>query len=386
MKKSILFILVATLIISMIAGCGTQPAEPANPSQPSESKGSKSGEGKTIGISLTSKALARTNLDSIYLSEYLKELGYEVIIQFSEGDVNVQNSQIETMVGLGIDGLIVSPSDGTGLTNAMEICHENDVKVCVYDALVMNSPYVEYYATDDLFAVGKCQGQYIVDKLDLASGAGPFNIELFAGSMTDNNATFFFDGAMSVLQPYIDKGQLVVQSGQTTFAECSTERWNAANAQNRADTILSTYYTDKNIDACLTQNDDLATGVISALKSVGYGTADKPLPITTGQDCNVSAIKSIIAGEQTSTVFKDIKELAKAATNIIDAMVNGREVVIPEENLGSYNNNVVDVPTYQVKPKVLDKSNWYELIIESGFYTPEDLGMTAEEAKAKANS
>ena len=160
MKKSILFILVATLIISMIAGCGTQPAEPANPSQPSESKGSKSGEGKTIGISLTSKALARTNLDSIYLSEYLKELGYEVIIQFSEGDVNVQNSQIETMVGLGIDGLIVSPSDGTGLTNAMEICHENDVKVCVYDALVMNSPYVEYYATDDLFAVGKCQGQY----------------------------------------------------------------------------------------------------------------------------------------------------------------------------------------------------------------------------------
>lgn len=386
LKKVLALALSLTCLAAVFAGCsgGDSSTPAASGGGSSAAAGGATGEGKTIGIALTSKALARTALDSIYLTQYLEEMGYEVMIQYSENDVAVQNSQIETMVSSGIDGLIVSPSDGTALAGSMELCHENDVKVCVYDALIMNSEYVEVYATDNLFEVGRCQGQYIVDALDLENEEGPFNLEIFAGSMTDNNATYFFDGAMSALQPYIDSGKLVVQSGQMTFAECSTEKWNAANAQTRADTILSTYYSDKRVDACLTQNDDLATGVISALKSVGYGTEDKPLPITTGQDCNVSAIKSIIAGEQTSTVFKDIKELARAASDIIDAMVNGREVVIPEDKLGTYNNNVVDVPTYQVSPMVLDKSNWYELIIESGFYTPEDLGMTEEEAKAAA--
>ena len=408
LKMTSLLLVVAAMLISMVACNGNDPKknddsvkeesknveeskvvtdkndneETSKDNTEEESKtveNGKSGEGKTIGISLTSKSLARTALDEIYLTKYLTELGYDVSIQYSEGDVTRQVSQFETFVTSGVDGIIISPSDGTALTTAMELADENDVPVLVYDALIMNSPFVKYYVTDDLFKVGKEQGDYIVEALGLEDGEkGPFNLELFTGSMTDNNAIYFYDGAMSALQPYIDEGVLVVQSGQITFAETSTEKWDAANAQTRCDTILSTYYTDKNLDAALTQNDNLAIGVISSLKSVGYGTDEKPLPITTGQDCDVSAIKSIIAGEQSMTVFKDIREFASAATYIIDAMIHGDEVVI--EDPGIYNNNVVDVITYQVKPLRLTKDNWYELIIENGFYTPEDLDMTAEEA------
>lgn len=345
----------------------------------------KRGEGKTIGVCLTSEALARTVLDSIYLTEYLNEMGYQVDIVYSEQDAARQAEQFETFVSRGVDGIIISPSDGTALANAVEVAAENDVPVMVYDALIMNSEYVKYYATDDLYAVGATQGSFIVDRLNLENGDGPFNLELFSGSMTDNNATYFFQGAMDQLQPYIDNGQLVVRSGQTDRTATSTEKWSATKAQERADAILSTYYsTGEHLDAALTQNDDLAAGVIAACKSAGYGTEENPLPITTGQDCNVSAIISIINGDQTSTVFKDIKELAKAASIGIDNLVHGEEPAWDPDMVGVYNNNVVDVATYQVKPLLLTAENWYELIVESGFYDADDLGFSQEELDAMA--
>lgn len=343
------------------------------------------GEGKTIGICLTSQALARTVLDSIYLTEDLEAMGYSVDIVYSEQDAAVQATQFETFVSRGVDGIIISPSDGTALSNAVEVAAENDVPVMVYDALIMNSEYVKYYATDDLYAVGATQGGYIVEALGLADGNGPFNLEIFSGSMTDNNATYFFDGAMDQLNPYIENGQLVVRSGQVDRNSTGTEKWSATVAQTRADALLSTYYSDgEHLDAVLTQNDDLATGVIAACKSAGYGTESNPLPITTGQDCNVSAIISIINGEQTSTVFKNIKELAEAASIGIDNLVHGEEPNWDPEMVGIYNNNVVDVETYQVRPLLLTKDNWYELIVESGFYTADDLGFTQEELDAMA--
>ncbi|NLD58525.1 MAG: sugar ABC transporter substrate-binding protein [Clostridiales bacterium] len=369
MKKILVIALVAMLAI---ASLGAAQAE-------------SRGAGKTIGICLTSQALARTVLDTIYLKEYLGEMGYDPQVVYSEQDAAVQSTQLETFVSMGVDGIIISPSDGTALANAVEVAHENDVPVMVYDALIMNSPYVTYYATDDLYAVGATQGKYLVDALGVADGKGPFNLEIFSGSMTDNNATYFYQGAMDQLQPYIDNGQLVVKSGQIDRTSTTTEKWSATNAQTRADAILSTYYSDgSHLDACLTQNDDLAAGVISACKSAGYGTPENPLPLTTGQDCNVSAILSIINGEQSSTVFKNIKELAYAGAVGIDAMVHGEEIPWDPEMVGTYNNNVVDVTTYQVRPLLLTIDNWYELIVESGFYDAEDLGMTPEQLAAYA--
>ena len=371
MKKTLAIVLTALLCVS----CFTIAI----------GEGEMRGEGKTIGVCLTSEALARTVLDSIYLTEYLNDMGYQVDIVFSEQDAARQAEQFETFVSRGVDGIIISPSDGTALSNAVEVAYENGVPFMVYDALIMNSEYVGYYATDDLYAVGATQGSFIVDKLNLANGDGPFNIELFSGSMTDNNATYFFQGAMEQLQPYIDNGQLVIRSGQTDRTSTSTEKWSATKAQERADAILSTYYSDgEHLDAVLTQNDDLAAGVIAACKSAGYGTADNALPITTGQDCNVSAIISIINGEQTSTVFKNIKDLAMAASIGIDCLIHGEEPAWDPEMVGSYNNNVVDVVTYQVKPLLLTVDNWYELIVDSGFYSAEDLGFTQEELDAMA--
>ncbi|HIU34185.1 MAG TPA: sugar-binding protein [Candidatus Pullichristensenella excrementigallinarum] len=370
MKKILTLVLIALLAI---ASLGVASAEEAR------------GEGKTIGICLTSQALARTVLDSIYLTEYLEEMGYDVEIVYSEQDAAVQATQFETFVSMGVDGIIISPSDSTALSNAVEVAYDNEIPVMVYDALIMNSPYIEYYATDDLYAVGATQGGYIVDALGLEEGKGPFNLEIFSGSMTDNNATYFFEGAMDQLQPYIDSGMLVVKSGQVDRTSTATDKWSATNAQTRADAILSTYYSDgTHLDACLTQNDDLAAGVIAACKSAGYGTEDNPLPLTTGQDCNVSAILSIINGEQSSTVFKNIKELAYAASVGIDAVIHDEEMPWDPEMVGSYNNNAVDVTTYQVKPLLLTAENWYELIVESGFYDAEDLGMTEEELAAYA--
>jgi len=367
MKKVLVIVLSALMLIACFSGVTAE----------------NRGEGKTVGVCLTSQALARTVLDSIYLTEYLTEMGYDVDIVYSEQDAARQAEQMETFVSRGVDGIIISPSDGTALSNAVEVAAENEIPVMVYDALIMNSEYVSYYATDDLYAVGATQGKYIVDKLDLANGAGPFNIELFSGSMTDNNAQYFYQGAMDQLQPYLDNGMLVVRSGQTTRNQTTTEKWSATVAQARADAILSTYYSDgEHLDAVLTQNDDLAAGVIAACKSAGYGTPENPLPITTGQDCNVSAIISIINDEQTSTVFKNIKELAKAGAVGIDNLIHGEKPDWAPEMVGIYNNNVVDVETYQVKPLLLTKDNWYELIVESGFYDAEDLGMTQAELDA----
>ena len=370
MKKILTLVLIAMLALTSLGAASAEELR---------------GEGKTIGICLTSQALARTVLDSVYLTEYLEEMGYEVEIVFSEQDAAVQSMQLETFVSMGVDGIIISPSDGTALTNAIELAHDNNVPVMDYDALIMDSPYVEYYATDDLYAVGATQGQFLVDALGLAEGNGPFNLEIFSGSMTDNNANYFYQGAMDQIQPYIDSGMLVVKSGQIDRTATSIDRWSATTAQTRADAILSTYYSDgSHLDACLTQNDDLAAGVIAACKSAGYGTEENPLPLTTGQDCNVSAILSIINGEQSSTVFKNIQELAYAASVGIDAMIHGEEMPWDPEKIGSYNNNVVDVPTYQVTPLLLTVDNWYELIVESGFYDAEDLGMTEEELAAYA--
>ncbi|HMR66802.1 MAG TPA: sugar ABC transporter substrate-binding protein, partial [Anaerolineae bacterium] len=214
------------------------------------------------------------------------------------------------------------------------------------------------------------QGSYIVKALDLENQAGPFNIELFGGSPDDNNAYFFYNGAMSVLQPYIDSGKLVVQSGQTGMDKVSTLRWDGATAQARMDNLLSANYTDKKVDAVLSPYDGLSIGIISSLKGVGYGTADLPMPVVTGQDAEVPSIKSIIAGEQTETVFKDTRDLAQKAVEMVDAALNGKEV--PVNDTETYENGVKVVPSYLLVPVDVDASNWKEVLVDSGYYSADE--------------
>ncbi len=323
-----------------------------------------------VGIAMPTQSSQRWIQDGGYMKEILEERGYKVDLQYAEDNIDAQVNQIENMIVKGADCLVIAAIDGAALFNVLEQAAENDVKIISYDRLIVNSPHVSYYATFDNFKVGVQQGGYIVEALDLESGAGPFNIELFAGSPDDTNAYYFFDGAMSELQPYIDNGQLVVVSGQTDFDQVATLRWDGVVAQQRMDNLLAAYYTDKDVDAVLSPYDGLSIGILSALKSVGYGSA-KDIPVVTGQDAEIPSVKSILAGEQAHTVFKDTRVLAKRAADMVDAVLQGVEPEINDTE--TYDNGVFIVPSFLEEPVSVDIDNWEEALIDTGYYTKDQL-------------
>jgi putative multiple sugar transport system substrate-binding protein len=320
----------------------------------------------TIGVSMPTKSSARWIDDGNNMVKSLKERGYSADLQYADDDIPNQLAQIENMITKGAKVLVIAAIDGTTLSDALKQAHDAGIKVIAYDRLIRNSPNVDYYATFDNFQVGVLQAQYIEKALGLKDGKGPFNIELFGGSPDDNNAYFFYNGAMSVLQPYIDSGKLVVQSKQMGMDKVSTLRWDPGVAQARMDNLLSAFYTNKKVDAVLSPYDGLSIGIISSLKGVGYGSGDMPMPVITGQDAEVQSVKSILHGEQTSTIFKDTRELAKVATDMIDDMAQGTPVEVNDTK--TYNNGVKVVPSYLLKPVSVDKSNWKQVLIDSGYY------------------
>jgi putative multiple sugar transport system substrate-binding protein len=325
----------------------------------------------TVGIAMPTKASARWIDDGNNIVKQLEAAGYATDLQYGDDDIPNQLSQIENMVTKGAKVLVIASIDGTTLSDVLQKAHDAGIKVIAYDRLIRDSGNVDYYATFDNFQVGVLQAGSIVDGLGLKDGKGPFNIELFGGSPDDNNAFFFYDGAMSVLQPYIDSGKLVVKSGQTGMDKVGTLRWDPATAQARMDNLLSANYTDAKVDAVLSPYDGLSIGIISSLKGVGYGTAAQPLPIVTGQDAEIPSVKSIIAGEQHSTIFKDTRELAKVTVAMVDAVMSGKE---PEVNdTKTYDNGVKVVPSYLLKPVAVDKTNWKDVLVGSGYYTEDQV-------------
>jgi putative multiple sugar transport system substrate-binding protein len=354
MKKIITVLLVVALLFSMAACAGT---------------GAKND--KFVGISMPTQDLQRWNQDGANMKEKFETAGYKVDLQYANNEVATQVSQIENMISAGVKVLVIAAIDGTTLSDILQKSADSGIKVIAYDRLIRKSPNVDYYATFDNFQVGVLQAQSIEKELGLKEGKGPFNIELFGGSPDDNNAYFFYDGAMSVLQPYIDSKKLVVQSGQTGMKKVGTLRWDGAVAQARMDNLLSAHYTDKRLDAVLSPYDGLSIGILSSLKGVGYGKPDQPMPVVTGQDAEIPSMKSIIAGEQRSTIFKDTRDLAKVAAGMVDALVTGST---PEVNdTKTYENGVKVVPSYLLKPILVDKSNYKEVLIDTGYYKPEQL-------------
>lgn len=309
--------------------------------------------------------------DGENMVKVLKEKGYGTDLQYADDDIPNQLAQIENMVTKGVKVLVIAAIDGTTLSKVLQQSADAGIKVIAYDRLILGSPNVDYYATFDNFQVGVLQAQSIVNELGLKEGKGPFNIELFGGSPDDNNAFFFYDGAMSVLQPYIDSKKLVVQSGQTGMKKVGTLRWDVAVAQARMDNLLSANYTDKRLDAVLSPFDGISIGILSSLKGVGYGSPDMPMPVVTGQDAEIPSVKSIIAGEQTSTIFKDTRELAKVAASMVDALVTGSKPEINDTK--TYNNGAKVVPSYLLKPVLVDKNNYKEVLVGSGYYKEDQL-------------
>ncbi len=320
-----------------------------------------------IAISMPTKSSARWIADGANMVKYFKEKGYKTDLQYADDDIPNQLAQIENMVTKGAKVLVIAAIDGTTLSDVLQKAADKGVKVIAYDRLIKGSKNVDYYATFDNFQVGVLQAQSIENSLDLKGGKGPFNVELFGGSPDDNNAFFFYNGAMSVLKPYIDSGKLVVRSKQMGMDKVGTLRWDGAVAQARMDNLLSAYYTKDRIDAVLSPYDGLSIGILSSLKGVGYGSPKQPMPVVTGQDAEVPSVKSMIRKEQTSTVFKDTRELAKVTVAMTDAMLSGKT---PEVNdTKTYNNGIKVVPSYLLKPVSVDLSNWKAVLIDSGYYT-----------------
>ncbi|MBQ9252994.1 MAG: sugar-binding protein [Clostridia bacterium] len=321
-----------------------------------------------VGVSMPTKDLQRWNQDGANMEAQLIEAGYEVDLQFASNDVQTQLSQVENMIANGAEVLVIAAIEGSSLGEALAMAKENEIPVIAYDRLLMESDAVSYYATFDNYKVGTVQGTYVKDALDLENAAGPFNLEITAGDPGDNNAGYFYQGAIDVLKPYIDAGKLVIKSGQIEFTDVATPTWATETAQTRAENILSSFYADgSNVDVWLCSNDSTALGVENALAANYNGT----YPIITGQDCDIANTKNMIAGKQSMSVFKDTRTLAAQVVKMVGQILKGEEVDV--NDIETYNNNVITVPSFLCEPVFADVNNYKELLVDSGYYTEDQL-------------
>ncbi len=354
MKRILSLLLTLALITSMllIGGCGTSNS-------------------KMVGVAMPTKSLQRWNQDGENMKKALEAAGFTVVLEYANDKVDQQVTQIENMITKGCKVIVIASIDGTALKGVLASAAKEGIKVIAYDRLIRDSGDVDYYATFDNYLVGKIQGDYIVKTLGLDAGKGPFNMEAFGGSPDDNNAYFFNQGAMDVLQPFLDNGMLVCVSGQLKMEQIAIQGWKPEGAQARMDNLLTANYSDKKLDLVLSPNDSLAQGVVASLKGAGYGTADKPFPVLTGQDCDTINVKMMINGEQSMSIFKDTRTLADQVVKMTTAIMNTTEV--PVNDTKTYDNGVKIVPSFLCEPVFADKDNYKKILVDSGYYTADQL-------------
>ncbi len=319
-------------------------------------------EGHKVGISMPTKDLQRWNQDGSNMEKNFTDAGYEVDLQYAANDVQQQLNQVTNMINNGCEVVVIAAIEGSSLGSALDLAKEKGVIVIAYDRLLMASDAVSYYATFDNYKVGTVQGTYIKDALDLENAEGPFYIECTAGDPGDNNAGYFYQGAIDVLQPYLDAGKLIVKSGQVKFEEVATPGWKSETAQNRANSVLAAYDDGSDIAAWLCSNDSTALGVINALED----NYDGAWPVITGQDCDVATMKKMIDGKQSMSVFKDTRTLAAQVVKMVGQIFNGEEVDVNDTE--TYNNGKITVPSFLCDPVFANLDNWQSLLIDSGYY------------------
>ncbi|GAA0390234.1 sugar ABC transporter substrate-binding protein [Acrocarpospora corrugata] len=367
-------------IVALAVGLAACGSSEKTVDQEASAPASAGNAGALVGVTMPTKSSERWIHDGDNVKAGLEKLGYQVDLQYAENDIPTQVNQIENQITKGAKLLIIASIDGTAITTQLQEAADKKIPVIAYDRLIRNSPNVDYYATFDNFKVGVQQATSLLTGLKVlnADGSagdakGPFNVELFAGSPDDNNATFFFNGAMSILKPHIDKGTLVVRSGQTDFKTVAILRWDPATAQKRMEDILTkTYSGGDQVAGVLSPYDGLSIGILSALKSNGYGTSGQPYPIVTGQDAELASVKSIIADEQYSTIYKDTRQLADVTVKMTDALLKGGTPEV--NNTTDYENGNKVVPSFLLEPIIVDKANYQQALIDTGYYQASQLG------------
>ncbi|HLM05053.1 MAG TPA: multiple monosaccharide ABC transporter substrate-binding protein [Blastococcus sp.] len=339
-------------------------------------------EDLSIGVSMPTETSERWIADGNSVKEQLEDEGYTVDLQYAGDDIPTQSQQVDQMITQGADALIIAAIDGTALSSQLQAAADAGIPVISYDRLIRDSENVDFYVSFDNFAVGVAQGNALLEGLGLptednaeGTATGPFNIELFAGSLDDNNAHFFFDGAMSVLQPLIDDGTLVVKSGQTDIEQVATLRWLQETAQKRMEDLLTGSYNDgTKLSGVLSPYDGISRGIITALQNAGYGPtigSPNPMPIVTGQDAEIASVKLIADDVQSSTIFKDTRLLAEQAVVAAKAFLEGDE---PEANdTETYDNGVKVVPSYLLPVETVFKDDIQSVLIDSEYWTAEEV-------------
>ncbi|GAA3753939.1 sugar ABC transporter substrate-binding protein [Microbacterium kribbense] len=376
-KKLAAVIAVGAALALSISACSAGRGGTADPGS---SAGAGVNKGALVGIAMPTKVDQRWIQDGDNVKKYLQDAGYKTDLEYANNDIPTQGQQIEAMITKGAKVLIIASIDGGSLSQQLDDAKAAGIKVISYDRLLTGDANVDYYATFDNFKVGVLQANSLLTGLGYLddSGAktgktGPWHIEIFAGSPTDNNATFFYNGAMSILKPLIADGTLVVTSGQTAFNQTAIQGWDPATAKKRMDDLLAKSYStgSTKLDGILSPYDGLSDGIIAALESGGYKVGASTWPVITGQDAEVASVKQIIAGSQYSTIFKDTRNLAKQAVAMTEALLQDKK---PEVNdTKSYDNGKKIVPTYLLPPLVVTVANYQKALIDSGYYTAADL-------------
>lgn len=352
-KKILGALLSVAMVATLLVGCGG-------------AGGAKGG--KKVGVAMPTQSSERWINDGSNMKSQLEELGYTVDLQYAEDDVQAQVSQIENMIASGCNCLVIASIDSSALVNVEKQAKDAGIPVIAYDRLLMDTDAVSYYATFDNKGVGTAIGKYIVDNAGL-DPAAPQTIELFMGSPDDNNAHMLYAGLMEQIQPYLDNGALVCKSGQIDFESNNTLRWDQQTAMKRCEDLLTRYYADEDLNICATAYDGLAYGCMAALEGAGYTEANWPL--ITGQDAELMATKHIISGKQTMSIAKDTRLLAAKCVTMVQAVLEGAEPEINDTE--QYNNGVIVVPSYLCTPQPVDKNNYKEILIDTGYYTEDQL-------------
>ncbi|GAA4735680.1 sugar ABC transporter substrate-binding protein [Amnibacterium soli] len=338
-----------------------------------------SNKGALVGVLMPNKTSTRWIKDGDAVKSGLEKLGYKVQLDYANDDIPTQVKQVSNDITKGAKVLIIASIDGTALSDQLDTAGKKGVKVIAYDRLINGNKNVDYYTTFDNYKVGVDQATSLLTGLGLVDAdgkktdeKGPFNVELFAGSADDNNATFFFNGAMDTLKPYIDDKTIDIKSGQTAFQQVATQQWDANRAKQRMQNIIAkSYSSGTKVQGVLSPYDGISIGIISALTGAGYGGSGTKLPVITGQDAEIPSVKSIIAGQQYSTIYKDTRQLADESVKMADDLLNGKK---PEVNdTKSYNNKVKVVPSYLFQPVVVTKDNYKKVLVDSGYYSDGDL-------------
>ena len=369
--RRLLAVLATSAVALSLAACASSPAT-------SDGASGDAIKDCNVGISMPTRSLERWINDGEQLQKALEGAGCTVDLQYADNKTDQQISQIQNQVAGGSKILVIAAIDGKVLAPVLDEAKKQDATVIAYDRLINGTDNVDYYATFDNYKVGTLQGQYIEEQLGLKEGKGPFNLEPFAGSPDDNNAKFFFSGAWDVLQPYVEKGQLVVPSGKAPksdddWASIGIQGWASDKAQAEMDNRLSSFYTgDQKVNVVLSPNDSLAIGIEASLKSAGYTPGDA-YPIITGQDADKANVKAILDGEQSMTVWKDTRALGDRVFQMIKSIAAGEEVEVNDTE--TYDNGNKVVPSYLLDPEVVVKDDVQTKLIDSGFLKASDVGL-----------